>query len=188
MSQFEFVMAMVSLIMALALAQGLRGLSEILVSQNRYSPHSLWVIAYILMILLGWWSIWDFSVVIQWQLTTYLAVLSIPAILYTAIHLLVPAARVSDVDWRTQFLRVRRLFFGLGVAMVFVAVWVNVEYFGTSVLHPYRLSQVVYIAIFLVGFFTERENVQRTLPIIFIVSYVASLLLVRMNIGALIAN
>jgi len=187
-SQFEFVMAMMSLIMALALAQGLRGLSEIVVSRNRYSPHSLWVIAYILMIVLGWWSLWDFSGVAQWRLTIYLAALTLPAILYIGIHLLVPAARVSEVDWRTHFLRVRRHFFSLGVAMIIVAVWVNVEYFGTPVLHPYRLSQAVYLAIFIVGFCTENEKVQRTLPVLFIVSFVASLLVVRMNIGALIAN
>jgi len=187
-SQFEFVMAMMSLIMALALAQGLRGLSEVLVSPNRYTPHFLWIVAYILMILLGWWSLWDFNVVIQWRLTTYLATLTLPAILYTGIHLLVPAVRVSDVDWRSQFLRVRRIFFGLGIAMMFLAVWVNVKYFGTPVLHPYRLSQAVYLAIFVIGFFTENEKVHRTLPVFFIVSFVASLLIVRMSIGALVAN
>ncbi len=188
MSQFEFVMAMMSLILALGLAQGLRGLSEVLVSPNRYTPHLLWVIAYIVMILLGWWSLWDFNVVTQWRLTTYLTTLTLPAILYTGIHLLVPAVRTSDFDWRTQFLRVRRLFFGLGIAMVFVAVWVNIEYFGTPVLHPYRLSQAVYLAIFLIGFFAENEKVQRILPVFFIVSFVTSLVIVRMNIGALIAS
>ena len=188
MSQFEVTMAMVSLIMALGLAQGLRGLSEILVSQKCYSPHTLWVIAYVLMILLGWWSFWDFNVVRQWKLSTYLVVLAAPAILYTGIHLRTPSTRDSDIDWRAQFFRVRRLFFGLGVAMVVVAVFANVQYFGTPFVHPYRLSHAVYITIFSVGFLLENENVQRSLPIFFIASNAASLLLVRMNIGALVSG
>lgn len=188
MSQFEFIMAMVSLIMALGLAQGLRGLSEIVVSQNRYSPHTLWVVAYVLMILLGWWSFWDFNIVQQWKLSTYLVILAAPAILYTGVHLLIPSTRDSDIDWRAQFFRVRRLFFSLGVAMVIVAVIVNVQYFGTPFMHPYRLSQAVYITIFSVGFLVENEKVQRSLPVLFIVSYVASLFLVRMNIGALVSG
>ena len=187
MSQFEFIMAMVSLIMALALAQGLRGLSEILVSEKRYSPHTLWVVAYVLMILLGWWGFWDFNVVQQWKLTTYLVVLTLPTILYTGIHLLVPSTRESDIDWRAQFLRVRRLFFGLGVAMVLLAVFVNIQYFDTPSMHPYRLAQAVYITIFSVGFFAEDERVQRSLPVFFIASFTVSLLLVRMNIGALVS-
>lgn len=36
MSQFEYMMVMVSLILALAIAQALRGLSEIVTSEKRY--------------------------------------------------------------------------------------------------------------------------------------------------------
>ena len=45
-------MVMVSLIFAMALAQGLRGLSEIVTSRKGYQPHTMWV-----------WAYWDFNIV-----------------------------------------------------------------------------------------------------------------------------
>jgi len=45
MSQFEYRMVMVSLILALAVAQALRGLSEVVISEKRYWPHTFFGIS-----------------------------------------------------------------------------------------------------------------------------------------------
>ncbi len=188
MSQFEFIMVMVSLILALALAQALRGLSEIVTSRNRHQPHTIWVIAYVFLIAQHWWAYWDFNLVDEWRFTTYLLALTMPAIVFASVYLLVPATRSADIDWREQFYRVKQWFFGLGIAYVLLAIFVNVEYFGTPLIHPYRLFQASYLIIYLVGFVSSNEKVQRALPILLFVSFVSSQLLIRMNIGALMAD
>ena len=65
-------MVMVALILALALAQALRGLSEILTSPNRYWPHSLWLVNMIFLIVQAWWANWDYNAIDEWRFTTYL--------------------------------------------------------------------------------------------------------------------
>ena len=85
MTQFEYVMIMVSLILALALAQALRGLSEIVTSNKRYWPHAIWLVTFVLLILQAWWAYWDFNVIEIWTVTAYIATMIMPVILFASI-------------------------------------------------------------------------------------------------------
>ena len=188
MSQFEFVMVMVSLILALALAQALRGLCEVVTSQNRYWPLTPWLAIYVLQITQVWWAYWDFNAVDRWRFTTYIMALTPPIIIFAAIYLLVPATRSFEFDWCQQFHKVRQFFFGLGIALVLAGIFVNVEYFGTPLVHPYRVVQGSAFAIFLAGLLTSSATVHRVLPILFLIVMVTSQFLLRLNIGAMMAE
>ena len=188
MSQFEYIMVMVALILALALAQSLRGLSEIVTSQKRYWPHALWLVSLAFIMVQGWWADWDYNAVGEWRFTTYLLVLASPAISFAAAHLLVPATRAIDIDWQAQFSAVRQWFFGLLITYFLVAVVQSVFLYGTPLLHPYRLFQILLILILLVGFFVHNDRVQKALPPLFIAINIIGQLVVRMNIGALMID
>ena len=181
-------MVMVALILALALAQALRGLSEIVTSRNRYWPHTLWLVNMVFAIIQAWWSDWDFNTVDEWQFTTYLLALASPTLLFAGVYLLVPATRSTNIDWHDQFYRVKQWYFGFSIIYVLLAIVVTVTVYGTSLIHPYRLFQALLIAILLVGMVTRNERVQRVLPLLFLASITMSQLLVRMKIGALMAD
>ena len=188
MSQFEYIMVMVALILALALAQALRGLSEIVTSKNRYWPHTLWLVTMVFLIVQAWWANWDYNAVEEWRITSYLLTLAAPAISFAGVYFLVPATRSVTIDWREHFYAVKPWFFGLLLTYLLVAIIESITQFGTPVIHPYRIFQVLLIVIILAGAMSRNEYVHRSLPVLFLLILMFSQLLVRMNLGALMTR
>jgi len=188
MSQFEYVMVMVSLILALAVAQALRGLSEVVTSEKRFWPHTVWLAYYVLLVIQMWWAYWDYTNVEVWRFSTYLFALTNPIIMFASVHLLVPFARTSVIDWRKHLLKVRRLVCGLGVIFIATAVVSNVIYFGSPLLHPYRIFQALVAALYLTGMTSKNDKIHNAIPYLLISTVVISQLVIRSNIGALIAD
>lgn len=82
MTVFEYLMVMVSVVLALALAQLLRGATEIVTNPNRYWIHSAWVAMIVILIIQFWWAYWDFNGVADWTLATFLYVLLAPILVF----------------------------------------------------------------------------------------------------------
>ena len=188
MSQFEYIMVMVSLILALAVAQALRGLSEVVASAKRHTPHTVWIAYFTLLIIQNWWAYWDYNNVEEWRFTTYLFVLLGPIIFFASVYLLVPTTRTSDIDWREHLSTVTPWVGGLGVISVAAAVAANVIYFDSPLLHPYRIFQALFGALYLAGIFAKNEKVQSAIPYLLLLTLITSQLVIRSKIGALIAN
>ena len=188
MSQFEYIMVMVSLILALAVAQALRGLSEVVASEKRHWPHTAWVTYFVLLVIQIWWAYWDYNNVEEWRFTTYLFVLSDPIIMFASVHLLVTAASSGDIDWREHLSNVRRLVCGLGIVFVASSVMANVVYFDSPWLHPYRIFQAIIGSLYLIGIFAKNDRLQNAIPFLLLLTLVISQLVIRSNIGALIGS
>ena len=185
MTVFEYIMVMVSLILALALAQGLRGLSETVRSPHRYLPHTLWTVMITLLVLQTWWAYWDFNLIDDWQVTHYAGVLVFPIILFTQMYLLVPATRTAETKWLEHFFAVKQWFLGLMIFMSFFAAYINVFMFDAPFLHLNRLFQGIFIAIWIIGLSTTSRQVHASLPWIYFVVIVVNQVVVRMDIGAM---
>ena len=108
LSIFEYLMVMTSVVLALALAQLLRGATDIFTNPNRYWVHSIWVLTLILAIIQLWWGFWDFNRFSNWTFVSFLYVLSIPIVVFVAAYLLIPANRRADSDWHDHFFAVRQ--------------------------------------------------------------------------------
>lgn len=188
MSQFEYIMVMVALILALALAQALRGLAEIVTSRKRYWPHSFWLLTIVFLMVQAWWADWHYNAVEEWRFTTYLLVLASPAISFAKVHLLVPSTRSDSFDWHKQFDAVRLWFFGLLISYVLIGIIQSVVLYGTPLIHPYRLFQGLFIAIAIAGIVTRSQKVHGVLPLLLLATLTISQVLVRMNLGALLVN
>jgi len=188
MSIFEFIMVMVSLILALGLAQALRGATEIVTSQKRYWVHAVWLFNIILMILLTWWSYWDWNTVSEWRLTIYLGTLVFPMVLFAAVYLLVPATRTSDTDWRAHFFSIRVGFLSLMISMIVCAVAINIWIFETPFFHPYRVFHAGLILTYIIGLLSRSPKIHGVLSIAALVIFVASQIAIRMDVGALIRS
>ena len=188
MSQFEYIMVMVALILALALAQALRGLSELATSRSRHWPHTLWLLTMVLLMVQGWWADWDYNAVKEWQFTTYLLAISSYAMLFAGIHLLVPATRTASFDWREQYWAVQKWFFGILFVYFVVAIYVGVVHYGTSLMHPYRAFQSLWLLIPVISAFSKSEKLHTFLTILFLTTLIVSQVLIRMKIGALMVT
>ena len=188
MSIFEFIMVMVSLILALALAQALRGATELVTSTKRYWVHAVWLFSIILLILFTWWSYWDWNVVSEWRLTTYLGALIFPMILFTTVYLLVPATRTVDTDWQAHFFSIRVWFLSLMMIMIACAIAYNILIFETPFFHPYRIFHVGLLLIYLTGLLSQSPKIHGVLSIANLVIFVASQIAIRMEAGALIRS
>ena len=188
MSQFEYIMVMVSLILALGVAQALRGLSEVVTSEKRYTPHTVWIAYFAVLIIQNWWAYWDYNNVDEWRFTTYLFVLLNPITLFASVYLLVPNTRTSGIDWREHLLSVTPWVCGLGVFSVASSIASNVIYFDSLLLHPYRIFQVLIGVLYLAGIFAKNEKFQSGLPYLLLLTLIISQLVIRSKIGALMAN
>jgi len=188
MSQFEYIMVMAALILALALAQALRGLSEIVTNRNRYWPHSFWLVTIVFLMVQAWWADWNYNAVEEWRFTTYLLVLASPAISFAKVHLLVPSMRSDSFDWRKQFDAVRHWFFGLLMAYVLVGIFQGTILYGTPLVHPYRVFQGFFIVVAIAGILSRSHKVHRVLPLLLLAALAISQVFVRMNAGASIVD
>ncbi len=63
MSLFEFIVGMISVIFALAVAQLFLGLAELVRNRARvrfFLAHGIWVVNLFLLTFLHWWTLWTF--------------------------------------------------------------------------------------------------------------------------------
>jgi hypothetical protein len=186
MTTFEYVMVMVSVVLALALAQLLRALTEVVTNPRRYWVHALWMLSLVLLIVQIWWAYWDFNATETWTFALYLYLLAYPIGVFIAASLLVPATRAADMDWRAHYYRVHRWAFTALLACSLIALTGQVFYLGVPALHPYRVFQVPMIASLLGAVLATGHGAHRLFAVAFFGLLLVSQLVIRMNLGALV--
>jgi len=188
MTTFEYVMVMVSVVLALALAQLLRALTEVVTNPRRYWVHALWMLSLVLLIVQIWWAYWDFNATETWTFALYLYLLSYPIGVFIAASLLVPATRAADMDWRAHYYQVHRWAFTALLACSLIALSGQVFYLDVPALHPYRLFQVPMIASLLGAVLATGHGAHRLFAVTFFSLLLISQLVIRMNLGALVPS
>lgn len=163
MSLFEFIVGMISVLIALTVAQLLVGLGRLVQAPGRvrlYLPHSLWNGALFLLLYLHWWSLWDFRA-LEWNSAMFFFSLMGPTFAFFASTLLTPLpAGDAPVDLRAHFDRIRPLFLAvLAGGMVFMIA--DGPLLGTEAwLNPLRGVQAVMVSATLAGLFSARPGLQ----------------------------
>lgn len=186
MTTFEYVMVMVSVVLALALAQLLRALTEVVTNPRRYWVHVVWMVSLVLLIVQVWWAYWDFNATTTWTFAFYLLLLSFPVAIFISAALLVPATRASDIDWRAHYYRVHRWTFGTLLVGMVVALTGQVFFLDVPLLHPYRAFQVPLLASVIGAMLTTGHGTHRVWSVAFLVLLLVSQLVIRMDLGALV--
>ena len=188
MTIFEYIMVMVSIILALALAQLLRALTELITSTRRYWVHMIWVVILVLMVVQFWWAYWDFNAIQIWTFDTYLSILLLPTLVFLLAYLLVPAQRAEDTDWKAYFRAISRWFFGMLIVMSVTGIAISVIYLEAPLLHPYRAFQLAFVALAIIGLIVRSDIAQGTVAVAFLSILLISQVVVRMYLGALAAG
>lgn len=188
MTIFEYIMVMVSIILALALAQLLRAVTELITSTRSYWVHTIWVITLVLMVVQFWWAYWDFNSIQTWSFGIYLSILLLPTLVFLMAYLLVPAQRAEDTDWKAHFRGISRWFFGMLIVLTLGGTFLSAIYLGTPLTHPYRAFQLVFLGLAITGLFLRSDIGQGAVAVSFLSFFLISQAAIRMYLGALAAG
>jgi hypothetical protein len=122
MTLFEYISVAISIIIALAIAEGLRGLRSALDSSRRYVIHAMWIFIKLANPIFYWWTIWGLKEFPEyWNMGTFTYILIMPSIMYLQLHSLVSSNPDQVKDWREHFSNQRKWFFGLNTLLAAMA-------------------------------------------------------------------
>ena len=191
MSSFEYVMVLVSIVIALAIAHLLTALSECLRrARGKGEPIKLdavfllWV-GYVLIWLVSFWW-WEFKfqeTVAEWSFGLYLFVIGYAIGLFMLAEILVPHRMKGVTDTYIDFVDGRKWFFG---TLIFVQAIDIVDTYLKGIEWVMRPASVgivaVTTAIAIIGFVSVRRPVQLAVAII---AFSSQLLYVFVELGIL---
>jgi len=188
MTFFEYMMVMVSLIMALALSHVMRASSDILTNPKRYWVHIVWVLVFLCWILQGWWALWDLRTVTDWTFIKYMSMFPFPLLLFVTGSILVPSNRPVTIDWKSHFDDHKTWFFSAMILVQIESVLTPILVFDAPLVHKFRIFQIVLIVLLAIGFIAKTSKFQSAIAIIYSVLFVLANYLLRLQPGALAAG
>ena len=184
MSLFEYISVMVSVVLALGIAQILTGIGAFLTVRERpraYWLHSVWLVFLALLHVYMWWYLWDLRSNPPDTSLEFIFTLLGPALIYLPTYVLLEGGFPSDA--REHFERVRRPFFALviaGTVYQLLNPWVQ----GYSVPVIFRAGALLQVGAAMAGYLISDRRVQAAIGVYFLVGMAWSLA-VRFEIDAL---
>ena len=153
---------MISVILALALAQLFLGVAALVQTHSRVRlsvAHGAWVVSLFLILFQLWWSLWDLRL-LEWIFPTVMFSLLAPSLLFLAATLASPREPFAEVvDLREHFAHVRRPLMAV-VLIVLIVVTLDGPLLNDEVFfNRLRLQQLVISAAALATFLSARESV-----------------------------
>ena len=180
MSLFEFLMVMVAIILGLGATQALRGLSRIARSKKPSAAVVMWAIALFYLYIQVWWAFWDLHAFDGWTQFLYYFQLAIPCAIFGATELLVPMGMQADADWREHFQQVRIWFYSVFSAVVILGILFSWVFFDVPFTHPYRLIQLLGLAIAITGLMVRRPSIHVWLATLYFFTLLSGQMLFRL--------
>lgn len=166
MSLFEFLVGMISVIFALAIARLFSGMAELIQSRIniRFAiVHAVWVLNLFLLTFLHWWTLWAFRD-LEWNFLMFFYSLVGPSLMFFASTIISPRIRADRaVDLGAYFLDIRRYFLSVFVVMALFFVF-DGPLFGTEkLLNTARAAQIAVIATAGSGLLSDNSRWQKAI-------------------------
>ena len=118
MSEIEFILIGISMVLAIALGKLVEGVVELSGDKSRYWLHCGWVLSRIIAVILYFWTFRaavSGEVDVDWTFGAFLVAMAGPVTTLMQAHLLLTRNTESFPDWQTHFYSIRRRFFLFGV-------------------------------------------------------------------------
>ncbi len=117
MSEFEFLIVVISILYSLVLIRVVNGAVEIIRDGRSYWLHTCWLILIFQGVVQTWWLFWTYRDV-EWQYGYFLMTLLLPVSMYYVSAVLVPQD-LRSVNWQVHFSEnYRQVFLGTTVIIV----------------------------------------------------------------------
>jgi len=149
MTLFEFIVGMISVILALAIAQLFVGVTELMHRRARvrfFLPHGIWVVNLFIITFLHWWSLWTFRD-LPWNFAMFFYSLIGPSLMFFAATMISPRDWSAEIiDVMDHFLNFRQLFLSVFIVMLVLFTF-DGPLFGTEELfNALRVTQMFLFA------------------------------------------
>ena len=191
MNEFEYVMVLVSIVIALAIAHLLTAVAEAI---HRFRGHGepiklsavflLWVGFVLIWLVSFWW--WEFKfqeVAVEWSYGLYLFVICYAIVLFMLAEILVPHRMRGVSDSYVHFVEGRKWFFGtllLVQAIDVIDTFLKGYEWGLRPAVIASYSAIAVVAI--VGIVSERRSIQTGAAV---VAFASQILYVTQELGVL---
>ena len=181
MTLFEFIIGMISVIFAMAVAQMFGGVADLVLHRGKVRPdlaHGLWNVTLFLLTFVHWWSLWTFRN-LPWNFGMFFFSLVGPSLMFFLASIINPRDHVEGVvDLTSHFLHIRRPFMAVfTVIMLFFTL--DGPLFGTEpILNPLRVVQMTVMGSAVCGFFSKRRSVH-TVVSLFVLLAVMTVMIIR---------
>lgn len=164
MNPFEFVMVLVSIIVALGVAELLVGIARILRGELKlYWIHAIWVFTLLVMQLQYCWSLFDLEAKNEWVFLDLVRLLTPPITLFLASSLLFPS-RAERADLEEYYFAKRKPIFGLLCGVMF---YYGILSLSVSLLSALQFAGVAMTAMLLT---TDRRPIHAVLTLVYAVA------------------
>ena len=177
MSLFEYLSIAYSLVFSFAAIRLVAGLPHALASTQRYYVHISHVFLMLFATVALFWGFWSFRD-LEWNLFRFMSLLAGPGVVYFLACTLVPDEPSSIGSWRHYFYSVRRQYF------IGFCLWSALQMTNTTILlqmpllHPFRVVQILILAIGVVGLVSDNPAIQRIVAIrSWVIAAIASFIL-----------
>jgi hypothetical protein len=125
MTFFEYVAVLVSIIVALGIAQILSGVARMIEKpegQKVYWVHLLWAAWLFLYLIFFWWFEFQLARVEEWTFYAYGVLVLYATVLFLMSAILFPSRGHDGIDFEERFFQRRRWFFGLFILCLIINV------------------------------------------------------------------
>jgi len=169
MDQFEYVMVLVSIIVALAIAHLLTAIADSIHrlrgNGERLKIDAVYVLwaSYVLIYLVTFWW-WEFKfqeTVVDWSLGLYLFVVTYAAMLFMLATILVPHRMQGVMNSYDYFMRGRKWFFGTLILLIGID-WVDsfLKSYEWGMQPALLIQYGIQLSTYIVGMLSERRSIQ----------------------------
>jgi hypothetical protein len=171
MTQFQFVLVLLSMIVGLGIAELLTNFARQIrtrTTTRTYWLHSLFVLFVFIALLQQWWEIWSLQSVPQWSFPVMLLMLGGPICVFIIAHLTYPET-VEGKDLKAYYYENARLIFTIGIIATIISTSFRPLSFGVPIMDPDNLMSLVGIGILAILAISRNEWVHRIfIPVILI--------------------
>jgi hypothetical protein len=189
MTPFEYIFAVASILIGLAITELLTGFSRVLRHELKLSwLHLLWVIVVFQVQLQLAWGFWNLRSKENWLYPEFLLVISGPVLLYIAASVLFPRSSATDQNLGIHLLERRRSFFLVMATYVAFTGLLGAVFFNQPLFQIGSTTlRVVAIASFVVLAITDKLRVHWVLALAALLSQLIFTYLYSFSITAAVA-
>jgi len=170
MDPFSYLSVLISIVIGLGMSHLLGAMVRVIHNRSRttfYWPSLLWAVSLFLLLTLVWWADFNLNRHEHWTFATFLTTLSIPAVLYVACGLVLPASETrGQDDMRMAYFQNRSWFFSLVVIAIALSFVQTYLLDGHITINADAGLKALVLGISSIPIFTKADAAQKTIAAI----------------------
>ena len=163
MSEFEYFIGTISIVLALTVARCLDALPSAFESSRRYWPHLAWLLIKLVNPIVIFWTLWTTRGDRDFTFVSLVGTFALAATLYLQVIALTTTRPDSVTDWAAHYFAKRRLFFGVNICFLAQLLLVNLVFVGANAVTG---VQVFMIALSVAAIVSENRRLHEAIAIL----------------------